>query len=39
MEGEPVVTPTDPDTLSYRDKRKLLEAVKLMKEKRNGTIR
>ena len=38
MEGKPVVTPIDPDTLSYEDNMKSLEAVNLIKQKRNGII-
>ena len=39
MEGRPFVTPIDTDTLSYKDKRKVLEVVNIIKEKRNGTIK
>ena len=39
MEGNPFVTPIDPETLSYEDKRKALEAVNLVKYKRNGIIK
>ena len=38
MEGKPVVTPIDPDTLYYKYMRKLLDVVKLIKEKRNRII-
>ena len=37
-EGKPVVTNIYPDTLFYNEKRKSLEAVKLIKEKRNGIL-
>ena len=39
MEGKPVVTPSDPDILSYEYKRKALEVVNLIKENRNGKIK
>ena len=31
VEGKPSITPIDPDTLSYKDRRKALEAVNLIK--------
>ena len=31
MEGKPVVTPIDPGMLSYKDNRKALEGVNLIK--------
>ena len=37
MEGNPVVTPINPEILSYKYNRKALEAVNLIKEKINGT--
>ena len=39
MEGKTVVTPIYPDTLSYRYKRKALEEVNLIKEKRKGKMK
>ena len=39
MEGTPVVTPIDPGTLSYKDKRKALEAFNVIKDKRNGIFK
>ena len=33
MSGKPVVTPINPDTLSFDDKSKVLEAVNVIKEK------
>ena len=38
-EGNPVVTPIDYDKLSYEDKRKALDAIKLIKENRNRIIK
>ena len=35
MEGNPVTTPIYPGTLYYKEKRKALEAVNIIKEKRN----
>ena len=34
MEGKPVVTYIDHETLSYKDKRKAIKSVNLIKEKR-----
>ena len=39
MEGNSVVTFIDTDTLSYEDKRKSLQMVNLIKQKRNGIIK
>ena len=39
MEEKPVVTPIYPETLSYKGKRKALEAVNLIKKNRNGIIK
>ena len=39
MKGKPVVVPTDPDILSPNDKKQALEAINLIKEKRDGTIK
>ena len=39
IEGKPVVTPIDPDTLYYKEKRKALELVNLIKEKIKGIIK
>ena len=38
MKGKPVITPIDPEKLSYKDNRKALEVVKRIKENRNGII-
>ena len=38
IEGKPVVTPIDPEMLYYEDKRKVLEVVNLIREKRNRII-
>ena len=37
--GNPVVIPTDANTLSIEEKRKALRAINLIKEKRNGTLK
>ena len=34
MEGKPVVTYIDQETLSYKDKRKAIKSVNVIKEKR-----
>ena len=39
MPGKPAVGPIDPDTLTSDEKMKALEAVNLIKEKRNGNIK
>ena len=39
MEGKPVVNPIDPDTLSYKENSKELEAVNHIKENRNKIIK
>ena len=39
MEGNIVFTPIDPDTLSYKDRRKALDSVNLIKENINGKIK
>ena len=39
MDGKPVVVPIFLDSLSSDDKKKALEAVNLIKEKRNGKIK
>ena len=39
MEGNPVVTPIDTDTLSYKDNSNSIEAVDLIKEKRSCIIK
>ena len=39
VEGKPVTTPIDTDMLYYKDKRKAIEAVNLIKENRNGKIK
>ena len=39
IEGKPVVTPIDPDTLSYKKNRKALETVNLIKDNRNSIIK
>ena len=38
MVGKPVVTHINPDTLSYKEKKKALESVNLIKENRNWII-
>ena len=38
MEGKPVVTIIDPDTLSYEHNRKALEAVNPIKDQKKGII-
>ena len=37
--GNPVVIPTDANTLSIEEKRKALRAINIIKEKRNGTLK
>ena len=37
--GNPVVIPTDANTLSIEEKRKALRAINLIKEKRKGTLK
>ena len=39
MEGKPVVQGIDPSTLSEQEKREALEAVNLIKEKRDGNLK
>ena len=39
MEGKPVIGPIDPYSLTWEEKRKALDAVNLIKEKRNGKIK
>ena len=39
MPGKPVIGPIDPTTLTRNDIKKALEAVNLIKQKRNGTIK
>ena len=39
MEEKPVVTPIEPDTLSFEDKRKVIAAFNLIQEKRCGKIK
>ena len=39
MEKKPVVTPIDPDMLSYDDKRNALEEGNLIEEKINGIVK
>ena len=39
MEGKTVVTPIDHYTLSYKEKRKALESVNLIKENSNRIIK
>ena len=39
MEGNPVVTLIDPDTLSYKDKRNALDAVNLINDNRKYIIK
>ena len=39
LEGNPVVVPTDPDVLTPEEKKRALEAVNLIKEKRDGNIK
>ena len=39
MEGKNVVTPIEYDTLSEQDKKEALEAVNLIKEKRDGSLK
>ena len=39
MERKLVVTPINPDTLSYKEKMEALEVVNLIKENRNGIIK
>ena len=38
-ERNTVITPIEPEMLSYEDKMKALEAVNLIKDKRNGKIK
>ena len=38
MDGNPVVVPISPDSISSDDKKKALEVVNLIKEKRDGKI-
>ena len=37
--GKPVVKPVDPNNLTTEDKNKVLEAVNLIKEKRDGIVK
>ena len=39
MEGSPVTPPVDPNALYYKERRKALEAVNLVKEKINRIIK
>ena len=39
MKGKPVVVPTNPDNLTPKQKKEALEAVNLIKEKRDGKIK
>ena len=39
IRDKPVVTPIDPDKLSFEDKRKVLEAVNIIKENICGKIK
>ena len=39
VDGKPVVAPINPDTLTNDDKKKALEAVNLIAEKRNGDLK
>ena len=39
LEGNPVVVPTDPNVLTPEGKKRALEAVNLIKEKRDGNIK
>ena len=39
MERKPVVTPLDTEKLSYKDKKKALEAFNLIKDKRTRVIK
>ena len=38
-QNKPVVEPIDPKTLSFQDKKKALDAVNLIEEKRDGRIK